>query len=117
MASTRITYGLLNLAHRESHEQPRALEPGRRYSIRVRLNEIAHVFGRGNRIRLALSTCYWPMAWPMPEAVTLSLFTGASALELPVRSASPADGELAAFGAPESAPKLRVTSLAEGPRQ
>ena len=113
-ASTRITYGLLNLAHRESHEQPRALEPGRRYSIRVRLNEIAHVFGRGNRIRLALSTCYWPMAWPMPEAVTLSLFTGASALELPVRSGSPADGELAAFGAPESAPKLRVTSLAEG---
>ena len=113
-ASTRITYGLLNLTHRDSHEHPVALEPGRRYAIRVRLNEIAHVFRRGNRIRLALSTCYWPMAWPMPEPVTLSLHTGGSALELPVRGASAADRDLAAFGEPESAPKLQVKPLAEG---
>ena len=112
--STRITFGLLNLTHRQSHEHPRALEPGRRYSIRVRLNEIAHVFRRGNRIRLALSTCYWPMAWPMPEPVTLSLHTDASTLELPVRTASAADGDLVSFDEPESAPRLRVTPLAEG---
>ena len=113
-ASTCITFGLLNLTHRQSHEHPRALEPGRRYSIRVRLNEIAHVFRRGNRIRLALSTCYWPMVWPMPEPVTLSLQTGVSALELPIRSASAADGDLVSFDEPESAPRLRVTPLAEG---
>ena len=113
-ASTRITFGLLNLTHRESHEHPRALEPGHRYAVRVRLNEIAHVFGRGSRIRLAISTCCWPLTWPMPEPITLSLYTGASALELPIRSASAADGDLAPFGEPESAPDLEVTTLVEG---
>ena len=44
--------------------------------------------------RLALSTRYWPMAWPMPEPVTQSLHTGASTLELPIRTASAADGDL-----------------------
>ena len=113
-ASTRITFGLLNLTHRGSHEHPRTLEPGRRYSVRVRLNEIAHMFRRGNRIRLSLSTSYWPMAWPMPEPVTLNLRTGGSALELPARAASASDDRLAAFGDPESAPNLKVTTLVEG---
>ena len=113
-ASTRITFGLLNLTHRDSHEHPRALEPGHRYAVRVRLNEIAHVFGRGSRIRLAISTCCWPMTWPMPEPISLSLYTCASVLELPIRSASAADGDLAPFGEPESAPDLEVTTLVEG---
>ena len=30
-ASTRVTYGLLNLTHRDNHEHPRPLEPGKRY--------------------------------------------------------------------------------------
>ena len=36
-AATQITCGLLNLTHRESHEHPQALEPGRRYRVRVQM--------------------------------------------------------------------------------
>ncbi len=73
-------------------------------SARVQLNDIAHAFPSGHRIRVAVSTSYWPRVWPSPEAVTLSLFTGASRLSLPVRPARAEDADLPAFAEPEAAP-------------
>ena len=108
-ASLRVTYGLLNLSHRESHETPSALEPGKRYRVRVQLNDIAHAFPAGHRIRVAVSTSYWPIAWPSPEPVTMTLFTGASRLDLPVRPRRDEDGKLPAFPPAESAPALTMT--------
>src|SRR5262249_26602607 len=52
-ASLRVSYGLLNLTHRDSHEEPTPLVPGRRYRVRIKLNDAAHAFPRGHRIRLA----------------------------------------------------------------
>ena len=43
-ASTRVTYGVLNLSHRNGHETPEPLEPGARTSVRVQLNDCGHVF-------------------------------------------------------------------------
>ena len=37
-SSLLVTRGVLNLTHRESHEEPEALEPGRRYEITVPLD-------------------------------------------------------------------------------
>ena len=42
--SRRVTYQVLNLCHRESHEFPTPLEPGKRYRVGVPLCDIAHVF-------------------------------------------------------------------------
>jgi uncharacterized protein len=112
--SERVSYGLLNLTHRESHEQPSPLQPGRRYRIRVQLNDTAHAFLPGHRLRIAVSTSYWPVAFPMPEAVTLTLFTGTCVLELPVRRPRPQDRELGAFPPPQSAPPLVQTVLRPG---
>ena len=104
-SSLRVTYGLLNLTHRDSDEHPEPLEPGRRYRIRLALCGIAHAFPPRHRIRLALSGSYWPIAWPSPEAATLTLTTGASALHLPVREPKPwLDDALAPFAEPEGAP-------------
>src|SRR5262249_40498287 len=58
-SSLRVSYGLLNLCHRDSHEFPTALEPHAWYRVRVNLNDIAHRFSAGHRIRVALSTSYW----------------------------------------------------------
>jgi putative CocE/NonD family hydrolase len=80
-----VTYGLLNLTHRESHEHPVALTPGQSYDVKIDLSVIAHRFKAGNRIRLALSESLWPLVWPSPEVVTLTISHGASSLELPVR--------------------------------
>jgi hypothetical protein len=110
-ASTRVSYGLLNLTHRQSHEHPEPLEPGRRVRVRIRLNDVAHAFPAGHVVRLAVSTGSWPMAWPSPERVTLTLVPGTSHLELPVRPPAPEDTRLRDFAAPEQGPSLEHTPL------
>src|SRR5262249_19131879 len=105
----RVTYGLLNLTHRESHENPMALEPGRVYQIRMQLKDTAHRFGEGNRIRIALSTSSWPTVWPSAQPVTLTIITGVSSLILPVRTARPEDCQLRPFPEPEHAEPVRQT--------
>jgi hypothetical protein len=80
-----VTYGLLNLTHRDGHEHPAALTAGQSYDVKIDLSLIAHRFKKGNRIRLAVSESLWPLVWPSPEVVTLTLTHGASSLELPVR--------------------------------
>ena len=103
-SSLRISYGLLNLSHRDSDEHPQPLEPGKTYRVKIPLCGIACSFPAGHRIRLALSTAYWPIAWPSPTPATVTLVAGRSVLRLPVRPANPAlDDALAPFGAPEGA--------------
>jgi len=108
---TRVTYGLLNLTHRDGHENPQPLEPGKRYRIKMQLNDIAQKFPAGNRIRLAISTVYWPLAWPSPEPARITVYTKTSRLLLPVRKNDPKDKELRPFGPPESAPPLPKTLI------
>ena len=100
-ASALISYGLLNLTHRDSHEDIAPLEPGKRYSVAVQLNDIAHEFAVGSRIRVAISTAFWPLIWPSPAPVNLTVYTGLSTLELPVRAARPEDKMLASLSPPE----------------
>ncbi len=110
-ASTRVTYGLLDLGHRDGHERPEPLAPGTRYRVRVKLNDVAHAFPAGHAIRLAVSTSYWPIAWPTPTQVTLALFPAGSRLVLPVRPPRPEDATLRPFEPPEQGPSLSHTRL------
>jgi hypothetical protein len=110
-ASTRVSYALLNLCHRAGHARPEPLEPGRRYRVPVRLNDVAHRFPAGHVVRLAVSTSYWPIAWPSPEPVTLALFPRGGHLALPVRPPRPEDAHLRPFEPPEQGPTLAHTRL------
>ncbi len=84
--ATRVSFGTLNLAHRGGNAHPRPMTPGESEPIEIRLDECGHRFRAGHRLRLAISTAYWPMVLPPPTAVTATLKLGASAtLELPVR--------------------------------
>lgn len=113
-ASTRVTYGVLNLTHRDGHANPAPLEPGRRYTVRVQLNDIGHAFSPGNRVRLAVSSTYWPLVWPSPEAPTLLLVAGASQLDVPVRRAGPLDATLPAPPPAVTAPPMKSTAIRTG---
>ena len=89
----RITYALQNLTHITSHEHPEALEPGERYFCRIRLDDVARTLPRSHKLRLSLSTCYWPLMWPAAEPVTLTIYTARSWLTVPARA--PVLGEIA----------------------
>lgn len=105
--SLRVSYGVLNLANRDGHENPVTLVTGERYRIRIQLNDAGSVFPAGHKIRLAMSTAYWPMIWPSPEKATLLIFSGT--LDLPQRSPQGTDKRLSPFPEPESAPPERPT--------
>lgn len=96
--STRVTFGCLNLTHRDSHEHASLLEPGRIHEAVIELDDIAHAFPAGHRIAVSVSTTYWPICWPSPELATLAVMAGDSWLELPVRPADPADADLRPYG-------------------
>jgi hypothetical protein len=104
----RASFGVLNLTHRKSHEFPEPMVPGRRTSVRVALNDIAYSFRPGHRIRVVISTTYWPMVWPAPEPVTLSLIAGRSTLELPIRGPRASDARIR-FASPEQGPPMAKT--------
>jgi uncharacterized protein len=106
--ATRITYGLLNLTHRNGHENPQPLEPGRRYRITLQLNGVAQRFPKGHRLRLSISTSYWPLAWPPPKPVQLTIYSGTSSLTLPVRPPRTNDKKLRPFADPEGAEPLNA---------
>jgi putative CocE/NonD family hydrolase len=101
---TRVTYGVLNLTHRNSHAEPEPLVPGKPTRATIMLNDAGHRFLKGHRVRVAISTAYWPIVWPSPHAVRLGVVTGLSSLSLPVRQPRRED-EVVTFGPPERSPE------------
>lgn len=72
-SSTRITYGAMNLSHRETHKHAYAITPGVWHKNRVILNDIAYQIPKGHKLRVALSTTYWPMFIPTAKPVKLKI--------------------------------------------
>ncbi len=107
--ATRVTYGLLNLLHRDGHAQPKPLQPNTRTRIFVDLNDVAQTFPRGHRIRLPISTSYFPLAWPSPRPVRLTIHTAQSALYLPERPCRSEDSKLRSLSEAEGARSTPVT--------
>ncbi|SMQ14655.1 hypothetical protein SAMN06272771_0959 [Streptomyces sp. Ag82_O1-12] len=111
-SATRVSYGILNLTRRDSTESPEPLEPGRRYRATIPLNGVAQAFPPGHRIRLSLSTSYWPLAWPAPKPALLSVHEHSSTLTLPVRPVEePDEVPSSPFGEPEGTPPLATTQV------
>jgi len=109
-----VARGFLNLTERDGREAPQPLVQGERYRVGVQLTGTAFAFPAGHRIRLALSNAYWPILWPSPEPVTLTVFTGASQLLLPVRTPEPSPAECRPSAEPVSAAPSPVTILRQG---
>ncbi|WP_414711124.1 CocE/NonD family hydrolase C-terminal non-catalytic domain-containing protein [Pseudonocardia sp.] len=83
-ASTLITRGVLNLTHRDGHQRPELLEPDRRYRVRFPLHAIGYSIPEGHRVRVAIAPTCWPIVWPSPEPVRLTVFLPGSHIHFPV---------------------------------
>lgn len=114
--SLLVTRDLFNLTHRAGHDRAVPLVPGGAVAAEFGLKVIAHRFEAGHRIRLSVSTTYWPWMWPHPEPVTLGLYCGPDSFaELPVREPRDEDGGLAPFGPPERPPGIATEVLSRRP--
>jgi hypothetical protein len=83
---SRVSWGVLNLAHRNGNEDPQPMVPGVPVSVEIEMNECGYRFMRGHKMRVAISTSYWPMVMPPPENIVATLCLGPDALiTLPVR--------------------------------
>jgi hypothetical protein len=105
-ASSLVSRNIVNLAQRDSREEPSPLEPGRRYEITLDLEAASWTFEAGHRVRLDLAGTDWPNVWSPPEPVTLTIDRSAATLTLPVL-----DGPSPAKGAPAFAPPQRESSV------
>lgn len=77
-----ISFGLLNLRHRNGFDRKVDLEPGQLYDVEVTLDQTAYRLPKGHRLRVAISNSYWPYCWPEGRNFTLTLSAGL--LELPM---------------------------------
>ena len=114
----QVSEAILNLTHRDSHEDPKPLEPGRVYEVRVPLRSAGYRFPAGYRVYLGVASAHWPVSWPSPGAGELTIHHGGetpSRLELPL--APTADDRVAppAFGPPASLPEIG-SETSEEPR-
>ncbi|WP_329597658.1 CocE/NonD family hydrolase [Streptomyces pseudovenezuelae] len=107
-SSTLVTRGVLNLSARHGRDRAVPWEPGAAQEVAVELNGSGHAFPPGHRIRLAVSSAYWPWIWPQPGSQAgFTLEPAGSFLELPVR-AREVDPAIA-FEEPEQSGPLGVS--------
>ncbi|MFO7789991.1 MAG: CocE/NonD family hydrolase [Bacteroidales bacterium] len=114
---TRVSYGMLNLTHRDDHENPDEIEPGKPYDVTVPMNYIAQRFPAGNQIRVSISTSYWPLAWPAPEPAELTIYPSDSLLILPKRDAGEKDASKKPLKKPGKLEELDTTLLVPAKRE
>ena len=87
-AQTLITRGFCNLTHRHDDTAPAPIVPGDEMAVTVPLHGIGYSVLAGHRLVVQVASAYWPILWPAPKPVTLTLRPGTSALHLPVRAAT-----------------------------
>jgi putative CocE/NonD family hydrolase len=108
-SSTLVTRGVLNGLRRHGMDRSEPLVPGESTTLPVRLVATGHRFVAGHRLRIAVSTAYWPWVWPHGTAATLVLDPAASTVTLPVWTGGADDG--VRFEAPVRATPLAVTRV------
>ncbi|MBM7412435.1 putative CocE/NonD family hydrolase [Clavibacter michiganensis] len=91
-ASTLVTRGALNLNSRIDRSRNDPMVPGSEQVVRVALVSTGHAFPAGHRLRIAVSSAYWPWIWPHAREATLVVAPSRSAVTLPVWTRAEDDG-------------------------
>lgn len=73
--SARVTHGLARIARRTADDEL--------VEVALDLKGVAYRFAAGHRLRLAVSTACWPLAWPEPAQRPLMLALDGTSFTLP----------------------------------
>ncbi len=80
----RVAYRVLNLALDADDQPPGDPVVQTERRMLVRLPNAAHRFAAGHRIRIALSSAYWPLIWPASSNAGCAVDPGSLILRLPM---------------------------------
>ena len=73
-SSASITYGCLNVAHRESREKLLPVKPGEVYELTIELRDTSYLVKAGHRLRLAIASSDFPFIWPTTKAAVNTVY-------------------------------------------
>ncbi|MGY2899126.1 putative CocE/NonD family hydrolase [Curtobacterium sp. PvP017] len=109
-SSTLVTRGVLNAAKRDGMDRNDPLVPGETASLPVQLVATGHRFAAGHRLRIAVSSSYWPWVWPHGTEATLTVDPTTSEVCLPVWTRDTDDD--VRFDEPERSTPLAIERVA-----
>jgi hypothetical protein len=104
---TQVTGAAFNGSHELSAERPQLIISNQPLTLEIQMHFTTWTFRKGHRIRLAINNAQWPMLWPTPYPMTMTIhFDGESKnmLRLPVITHSPANN--LTFSLPGPDPEL-----------
>ncbi|MFD1861391.1 CocE/NonD family hydrolase [Planococcus chinensis] len=115
--SKLISWGQLNLTHRNSHEFPEDVPVGEEFIVTVELDAIGYKLPKGHRVQVSLSPVYWPHMWPTAEEVELTVVKDKDTrLILPDYTNTTEEAEIVPFERPETAAVMEREVLRESGR-
>jgi uncharacterized protein len=100
-ASTRITYGVVNL------NSEKKLRIGEWLNVHIQLDDVGYSVPVGHQLRVAISSAYFPLIWPSKDHAKLDIDLNESTITLPLHNLQTIANDTL-FDEPESAPPLKL---------
>ena len=88
-------------------EHPSDVPVGVPFEVTLRLDQCAHRLAAGHRLRVALSTSYWPFVWPVALTPRLEVLTGTLALPVHYGAGAADEWDFPVAHVPETLPVVR----------
>lgn len=77
LAAHLVSYSFFNLCYRDGDmAAPKPIDPNVPFSVTIPLNLTGHTFRKGWRIRLSISSSFFPTLWQSPERTAITLYSG-----------------------------------------
>lgn len=115
--SKLITWGQLNLTHRNSHEFPEDVPINEEIIVTIELDAIGYKMPKGHKLQVSISPTNWPHAWPSAEEAVIQVIKDEeSKLLLPIYTKTDEVQEIRPFEFPEIAEVMEREILREAVR-
>ena len=83
-ASTRFTYGVINLNSPHYLSAVRELSIGEWFDVDIKLDDVGYIVPVGHQLRVSISSAYFPLIWPSKEHAKLEIDLNKSIITLPL---------------------------------